>query len=91
MDLNITEFGREELANVESNGNGDAERTTYINVILVVLDNPKVQLGPEDVERIKAAVQQAPLTRLREVVGWLGTVVTLADFGLKLVATFIGT
>ena len=91
MGLNITEFGRENLANAESNGNGDAERTTYVNVILVVLDNPTVQLGPEDMERIRTAVQQAPLARLREVVGWLGTVVTLADFGVKLVATFIGT
>lgn len=83
--VNITEQGRAVLDDHESSG----ERTAYVNVILIVLANPKVQLQSEDVERIKAAVQRAPLAKLREVVGWFGTVVTLADFGTKLVAAFL--
>ena len=86
--LNITEFGRAELANVDSDGNGDAERTAYVNVIFIILDNPKVQLSPDDVQRIKAAVQDAPLARLREVIGWFGTVATLTDFSIKLMTAF---
>ena len=86
--LNITELGRDELANAESNGNGEAERTAYVNVIFIILNNPKVQLSPDDVRRIKTDVQDAPLARLREVIGWLGTVTTLADFGAKLMAAF---
>ena len=86
--LNITELGRDELANAEPNGNGDAERTAYVNVIFIILDNPKVQLSPDDVQRIKAAVQDAPLARLREVIGWFGTVATLTDFSIKLMTAF---
>ena len=86
--VNITEAGREELDSYESAG--DAERAAYVNVILIVLKNPKVQLDPADVERIKVAVRDAPLSKLRDVVGFLGTVATLGELGVKLVAFFLG-
>ena len=86
--VNITEAGREELDSDESAG--DAERAAYVNVILIVLKNPKVQLDPADVDRIKVAVRDAPLSKLRDVVGFLGTVATLGELGVKLVASFLG-
>ena len=51
--------------------------------------NSSVQQPPEDVERLKAAVQVAPMDKLCEVIGWLGTAVTISDFGIRLIKAFL--
>ncbi len=87
--LYITEAGREALAEVEGDKGGGVERQVYVEVIFVLIDNPAVQQSPEDAERLKAAVQVAPMDKLREVIGWLGTAVTMSDFGIRLIKAFL--
>lgn len=68
----------------------DAERSVYIKVIFVILENPSIQQSPEDIGKVKAAVQDAPLSQLKEVVGWLRTVSNVAELGRLLVQFFGG-
>ena len=66
------------------------ERTVYIEMIFVILDNPKVEQSLEGKkEEIKAAIQSAPLNKLREVMFWLRSISAVTELVPKFLQ-FIG-
>lgn len=64
------------------------ERAVYIEVIFIILENPKVQMSPEQIEEIKAGVKDAPLDKLREAVGLLRTASRIDEIALWLQELF---
>ena len=88
VNVRITEYGREALAQAEGDETGGVERTVYVKVVLALADNPKAQLPPDELERVKKAIPEAPMSKLREAVAWLGTFTSLAQLGAFLIKLF---
>ena len=66
------------------------ERVVYVEIILIILENPKLQLSKEDIENIRSAVRSAPLSKLKEVVGWLANIKGIAELASKLLQLLVG-
>lgn len=63
-------------------------REVHITIIFHLIDNPAFQASEEDRKKYKRNVRGATLEQLRGIVGWLGTVKTISDFGRMFVDVF---